>query len=112
MGNDDFLPSLDELQAKIDEIKKSEKSGAGAHQKADMSQALRLLIDLVAGVIMGVGVGYFIDRWLDKTPLFMVIGLFFGMAAGVKNMVHSAGLIDKKRNEQQKNNKDNIDKNV
>ncbi len=67
-----------------------------------MAQATRLVIDLVAGVIMGLAVGYFLDKWLDTTPLFIIAGLFMGMAAGVKNMLRSAELIDKKLNEQQK----------
>ena len=102
MKNNDRLPPLDKLQAKIDKIKGKRRIYSDTSSKADMSQAVRLVIDLMAGVIMGVGCGYLLDEWLDSLPLFMIIGLFFGMAAGVKNMMISAKIIDKKLNEQQK----------
>ncbi|MEQ1705712.1 MAG: AtpZ/AtpI family protein [Rickettsiales bacterium] len=106
MKNNGRLPSLDKLQAKIDKIKKPEQAGSNSSDKTDMSQAVRLIIDLMAGVIMGVGFGYLLDRWLDTLPLFMIIGLFVGMAAGIKNMIISAKVIDKKLNEQQKDNEE------
>ncbi len=106
MKNNDRLPSLDRLQAKIDKIKKSQPTDSKDSSGADMSHAVRLIIDLASGVIMGTGVGYFIDKWLETTPLFMIAGLFFGMVAGVKNMLRSAELIDKKLSEQEKDDKD------
>lgn len=105
MTDNDHLPSLEKLQEKIDVIKNAEQNDPASSSTADMSQAMRLVIDLSAGVMMGVGVGYFLDRWLTTLPLFMIIGVFLGVAAGVKNMMRSADLIDKKLNEQQKNDK-------
>ncbi len=106
MKDNNRLPSLDKLQAKIDKIKGYQPTDSKDSSGADMSQAVRLIIDLMAGVIMGVGVGYFVDKWLETTPLFMIAGLFFGMVAGVKNMLRSAELIDKKLSEQEKDDKD------
>mgnify|MGYP001559244345 CR=1 FL=1 len=103
MKNDDRLPSLDELQAKIDKIKKPEPTYSDPSSRGDMSQAVRLIIDLSAGVAVGSIFGYMLDNWLNSLTVFMMIGLFVGMAAGVKNMVRSADLIDKKLREQQKN---------
>lgn len=102
MKNDDRLPSLEELQAKIDMIKKPAESSSLSSSSADISQATRLVIDLSAGVVVGAIFGYFLDRWLDLLPLFTLVGIFIGMAAGVKNMMRSAELIDKKLSEQQK----------
>ena len=84
MKNDDRLPSLDELQAKIDKIKKPEKIDSGSSSGTDMSQAVRLMVDLVAGVAVGLGFGYVVDGWLDTSPWITVFGLFFGVAAGIK----------------------------
>lgn len=105
MKNNDHLPSLDDLQAKIDKIKKPESGDSEASYGTDMGRAMRLIVDLMAGVIMGVGAGYFMDKWLTTQPLFMIIGLLLGMAAGVKNMLRSAELIDKKLTEQTKDDK-------
>lgn len=104
MKKNDRLPSLDKLQAKIDNIKKPEPEGSELYNATEMSDAMRFIIDLAAGVMMGVGCGYLLDKWLNTIPWFMIIGLFLGMAAGVKNMLLSAKLMDKKRSEQNKDN--------
>lgn len=106
MKNNDRLPSLDKLQAKIDKIKKVKPVTSTVASGNDMSQAIRLMIDLVSGVLVGVGFGYLADGWFETTPWCVVAGLFLGVAAGVKNMMRSARLIDKKLNEQQEDNKD------
>lgn len=102
MKNNDRMPSLDKLQAKIDKAKKPESTGTANVPKADISQAMRLSIDLSSGVLVGVGAGYLLDRLSDTLPLFLIIGLFIGMAAGVKNMMISAKAIDKKLDKNQK----------
>lgn len=104
MKSNDRLPSLENLQAKIDGIKKIE-SESPPPKNNDMSQAMRLIIDLMAGVIMGTGCGYLLDKWLNTLPFFMIAGIFLGMAAGVKNMLRSAELMDKQLDEKQKDDK-------
>jgi|GEM_PF-652474 len=101
MTNDNKLPSLEKLQASIDRVKGVKQVSDKSENRADMSQAMRLSIDLAAGVIVGVGAGYLLDRLVGTLPLFMIVGLFVGMAAGVKNMMRSAEIIDKKLAEQQ-----------
>lgn len=101
---DNQLPSLAKLQAKIDTIKKAQGEQKDS-SKTDMSQAIRLIVDLSAGVIMGTGCGYLADKFFGTLPLFMIIGLFLGMAAGVKNMLKSAELIEKKLNKKQNDTK-------
>lgn len=48
--------------------------------------AMRIGVELVAGLIVGVGIGLLLDRWLGTTP-WMLVGFFFmGAAAGMMNM--------------------------
>jgi ATP synthase protein I len=80
---------LDNLQRKIDAAR---STGGGTEQDSspasnDMGQAMRLSVDLVAGVLVGSAFGYFVDRWLHTTPLFLILCLFLGAAAGFKNML-------------------------
>lgn len=91
---DNELPSLDALQRKIDEVRGTEQTSGASARGRDFSQAMRFSIDLFAGVAVGVGAGYFLDSWLGTLPLCMVVGLFIGMAAGVRNMIRSANIID------------------
>lgn len=95
MEDNERLPSLDELQAKINKIKKSEGQPSGTSGSKDISQATRIISDLAAGVLVGTGFGYFVDTWLNTTPWVMLAGLVFGVGAGIKNMMRTAEAIDR-----------------
>ena len=83
-------PSLDDLDARLrkarhdrsapDETKdaKTVRSGLGF--------GLKVGIELVAGLAVGVGIGLLLDRWLDTAPLFLVVFFFMGSAAGFLNV--------------------------
>mgnify|MGYP001795729830 CR=1 FL=1 len=45
--------------------------------------AMRFATEFVAAVIVGVGIGYWLDVWLNTSPLFLLIMFGFGVAAGV-----------------------------
>lgn len=99
MKNDSQLPSLDSLQAKIDQAKGSADTAPADASKADLAQAARLSIDLAAGVLVGLALGYALDSGFGTTPWCMIVLLFLGMAAGVRNMARSAAQIDERINE-------------
>jgi F0F1-type ATP synthase assembly protein I len=46
---------------------------------------LQVGIELLAGLIGGVLLGYGLDRWLGTRPLFMIVFFFLGAAAGMMN---------------------------
>jgi len=47
---------------------------------------MRISVELVATLAVGAGIGYMLDAWLGTAPLFMVVFLFLGGAAGVSNV--------------------------
>lgn len=108
MSNNNRLPSLDKLQAKIDVIKKSKEPSEKDSYGSDMSQATRIVTDLSAGFLMGLGIGYLVDEWFYTKPWGMIVGIFVGMAAGVKNMLNSAKIIDKELEQEDKKDDNNI----
>ncbi len=55
--------------------------------------ALRLSTDFVAGVLVGSGIGWFVDQWLDTTPWGLIVFLLLGFVAGVLNVLRSVGLM-------------------
>jgi ATP synthase protein I len=59
-------------------------------QGAALGQALRLGIELVAGVAVGGFIGWWLDRFLGTAPLLMVVFLGLGAAAGIMNVVRTA----------------------
>ena len=52
--------------------------------------AMRIGVELVAALIVGVGLGYLLDDWLGTMPLMSLLGFFFGAAAGMLNVYRTA----------------------
>lgn len=52
--------------------------------------AWRMVIELVAGLMIGFGIGYGLDTLLGTMPIFLVLFILVGFAAGVKTMLRSA----------------------
>jgi ATP synthase protein I len=72
----------------------SDSSGAQrAATASGYARGFRLSSELVAGVVVGAGIGWLIDRGLGVSPLGLIVFLLLGFAAGVLNVMRSAGLI-------------------
>ncbi len=46
----------------------------------------RVATELVAGVIVGAFIGWVLDKWLETSPLFLVLMFFLGAMAGMLNV--------------------------
>jgi len=72
----------------------SDSSGAQrAATASGYAKGFRLSSELVAGVLVGAGIGGLIDRWLGVSPWGLIVFLLLGFAAGVLNVMRFAGLI-------------------
>ena len=72
----------------------SDSSGAQrAATASGYAKGFRLSSELVAGVLVGAGIGWLLDRWLGVSPWGLIVFLLLGFAAGVLNVMRSAGLI-------------------
>jgi ATP synthase protein I len=47
---------------------------------------LRVGTEIVASTMIGLGIGFFLDRWLETRPLFLIIFAILGLAAGFINL--------------------------
>ena len=56
-----------------------------------MALGFRLSSELVAGVAVGGLLGWSFDRWLSTSPFGLIVFVLLGFAAGVVNVVRSAG---------------------
>ena len=52
-------------------------------------KAVRAATDLVAALVVGGGLGYWLDGWLHTRPMFMIVLFFAGFAAGFLNIYRS-----------------------
>ncbi|WP_425106791.1 AtpZ/AtpI family protein [Ancylobacter sp.] len=88
--------ALDKVQA---ERQAEEKASAGADRtssSAGMALAFRLGAEFVAGVLVGAGLGWAIDRFLGVAPWGMIVFILLGFGAGIVNMMRAAGEFGRK----------------
>ncbi len=92
--------SSERLKRRLQELeRKLEKENGGrvdvseaerAQRSSALGKAFRLSTELVAGVFVGGFFGWLLDRWLKTLPLFLVVFLLLGIAAGLTNAVREA----------------------
>ena len=82
--------SIKVLEDRIAAAKGVEKKPHSEEHYSQANMAWRMVIELVAGLGIGFGIGYGLDILFGTTPIFMVLFIFFGLAAGVKTMMRSA----------------------
>ena len=56
-----------------------------------------MVIELVSGLGIGFGIGYGLDSAFGTMPIFLVLFIFFGLAAGVLTMMRSAKEVQAKQ---------------
>ena len=93
------LGSLDHRLSKIRDSRKTGTDTSGDEQaqaKASaMAMGLRLSSELVAGVLVGAGLGWGFDRLLSTSPWGLIVFLLLGFTAGVMNVMRTAGVMAK-----------------
>ena len=54
------------------------------------ARGFRLATELVAGILVGAGIGWVLDRLIGTSPVGLIIFLLLGFAAGILNVVRAA----------------------
>lgn len=80
------------LAARRAESVDKDRAGQSADRRA-YGQAMRLATDIVAAVLVGGAIGWFVDWWLGTSPWGLIVLLLLGFAAGVLNALRGAGMI-------------------
>jgi ATP synthase protein I len=106
VADPDQQQQLEQLEAKIDAAKQrsAPKPRADEHY-SQANLAWRMVIELVAGLGIGFGIGYGLDLLFGTLPIFMVLFVMLGLAAGVKTMLRSAQEIQDKKVAEEAENK-------
>ncbi|WOH82468.1 AtpZ/AtpI family protein [Bradyrhizobium sp. BEA-2-5] len=97
------LGSLDHRLSEIRDSRRSKTDQSGteggdrAARASAMALGFRLSSELIAGVAVGGGIGWGFDRLLSTSPFGFIVFLLLGFAAGVVNVVRSAGVASGKR---------------
>ena len=65
----------------------------GASGVTGYGQAMKLSSEFIAGVGVGAGLGWMIDRFAGSSPWGLIVFLLLGFAAGVLNVMRSVGKV-------------------
>lgn len=89
---DSHKPSLEDVGARLKAMqdavagkKETERETEGSAQ--GLGVGFRIGIELVAGVLVGAGLGWLIDRELNTKPIFMLALIALGFAASVLSVI-------------------------
>lgn len=71
------------------------KTSRGEEHFSMANMAWRMVVELVAGLVIGLGMGWGLDKLLGTTPIFLVLFIGFGFAAGMKTVLRTAEEVNK-----------------
>ena len=87
---------LDDLDVRLRKAQSEQKPPTGdgttgpGGSMSGFGMAMRIGVELIAALIVGVGIGLLLDRWLETAPLFLVVFFFLGAGAGIMNVYRAA----------------------
>jgi ATP synthase protein I len=95
MSQDKPPTPLDDLGTRLAALRQEsgldDKAGPGASTpKTAGGWAFRLSVEMVAGLIVGGGIGWLLDRWLGTSPALLIVFFLLGAAAGTLNVFRTA----------------------
>jgi ATP synthase protein I len=65
---------------------KPSSPATGGGFSGERSKAMKAASDFISAIVVGVFLGYWIDRWFNTTPFGIIIFLLLGFGAGVMNL--------------------------
>ena len=87
---------LQRLGERLATANRPSENGSGPRQTADTSafaRGFRLSSELIGGVLAGAGIGWGLDYLFGISPWGFIVFLLLGFAAGVLNVMRSAGVV-------------------
>lgn len=85
--SEDDLPSLEELDKSIKEARdRSLPKDIQKKKVGDVSDVMRMSIEIVAGIVVGTFIGYWLDKLFDTLPLFLILCFCLGVAGSALNI--------------------------
>jgi len=77
---------LDDLEARLRKARKgTDAKPASRSSHRELGLAYRVMIEMIAGLAFGAGVGWMLDSWLGTRPFVMVVMILLGFAAALRN---------------------------
>ena len=91
MTDPDEKQRMAQLEDKIANAKAAHRPQSQIEDHHSQAHAgWRMVTELVAGLLIGFCIGYVLDSLFETLPIFLVLFVLLGFAAGVKTMLRSA----------------------
>jgi ATP synthase protein I len=98
---------LAQLDDRIAALKHTQDEGPEVEEHYSQAQVgWRMVTELVTGLLLGFGIGYGMDALFGTIPIFTVLFIFAGFAAGVRVMLRTAQELQKETLEQSRQKKE------
>lgn len=90
------MKDIKELDSKIKNLsKKTRKVESESSSNSSLGIAMKLSSEMVAAVFVASLIGYYLDKWLETEPFFLIILFFLGAITGILNVVRTSKMINK-----------------
>lgn len=94
MDDNDSDRALNDLGARLHKAREAHEAPARkAALRAETSgfgQAFRIGIEMISSLLVGTGIGWYLDVWLGTRPWFLIIFIFLGAAAAMFSVYRTA----------------------
>ncbi|MDO5659300.1 MAG: AtpZ/AtpI family protein [Paracoccus sp. (in: a-proteobacteria)] len=97
---------LRQLEERLAELNSRDETPGPGQGFGQAQHAWRMVTELVAGLAIGFGIGYGLDSLFGTMPVFLVIFIMAGLAAGVNVMMRTAKELGNSPGAVQENNAD------
>ena len=84
------MKELKEISTRLKIAKKKIAKNKKGSNAASLGKALKISTELVASVVVGATIGFFLVSWFGTKPLLIICFFFIGVAAGISNVFKSA----------------------
>ncbi len=81
---------LAELGSRLQKARGNEELRPQQGPQSQLGIAFRLVADLLAGVIVGGGIGWALDRVFETSPILLIVMFLLGVAAGMRSVIRTA----------------------
>ncbi|MCG2840280.1 AtpZ/AtpI family protein [Sandaracinobacter sp. RS1-74] len=92
-----FLPDpadkrdLEDLGARLEAAKARHEPRARQAASSALAQGTRHAFEIAATTLVGGGIGWMLDRWLETGPWMLLLFFLLGIAAGFWNLLKAVG---------------------
>ena len=84
--SDDDDGSFDRRLAEAAAKRRPPETGRAAVNSSAWGIGARVGVELLSAMIVGLGVGWALDRWVHTRPILLALGVVLGGAAGIANV--------------------------